>query len=104
MNLMQYLLEQKQIKLKALDCTLFSPLMDARVCEQKADLILLSHGDLDEESGTTWPMVVSCFEGKHNLESNHLCIAIGQCKRCCDAMLEQQPWREYVICVFHVMY
>ena len=103
MNLMQYLLEQKQIKLKALDCTLFSPLMDARGREQKADLILLSYGDLDSGSVTTWPMVVSCFEGKHDLELNNLCIAIGQCKRRSDAILEQQPWRDYVICVFHCL-
>jgi hypothetical protein len=103
MNLMQYLLGHKQIKLKALDCTLFSPLVDARGREQKADLILFYYGDLDEGSATTWPMAVTFFEGKHDLETNNLCIAIGQCKRRCDATLEQQPWREYAICVFHCL-
>jgi hypothetical protein len=103
LNLLQFLLEHKQINMKALDCTLSSPFVDARGREQRGDQVLVSYGDLEEGSAATWPMAVTFFEGKHDLQTGNFRVAIGQCQRRCDAILEQQSWRKYVISVFHCL-
>jgi hypothetical protein len=103
LNLLQFILKHKQIKVKALDCTLSSPFVDARGREQRGDQVLVSISDWEEGSAATWPMAVAFFEGKHDLQTGNLSTVIGQCQRRCDAILEQQPWRKYVVTVFHCL-
>jgi hypothetical protein len=88
---------------KAINCTLSSSFVDARGREQRGDQVLVSLGDLKQGSIATWPMVVTFIEGKHDLETSNLCKAIGQCQRRGLAILEQQPWRKYVIVIFHCL-
>jgi hypothetical protein len=100
-RILEFLLEK--YKVKAIDCTLSSTFVDARGRQQRGDQVLVSLGDMKPGSIATWPMVVTFIEGKHDLETSNLCEAIGQFQRRGLAILEQQPWREYAITIFHCL-
>ena len=100
-RLLEFLLEEYDVK--AINCTVSSNFVDARGREHRGDQVLVSWRDLKEGSTATWPMVVTFFEGKLDLGTYKLCEAVGQCQRRGLAILEQQPWRKYVIVIFHCL-
>lgn len=68
-------------------------LIDNQGREQREDILLLEGNAADEK----WTDLVSMVVGKKKLDTNGWKIALGQAMRRAKAILECQPWRNYVI-------
>jgi hypothetical protein len=68
-----------------------SKLIDHRGREQRADIVLLDGGR------EQWPSVVSMVVGKVDLATSNHKSALGQAMRRGRAILDSQPWRDFVV-------
>jgi hypothetical protein len=78
-----------QAKLTINNCKL----VDNHGREQREDILLLEGNAVDEE----WADLVTMVVGKTKLDTNGWKIALGQAMRRAGAILECQPWRQFVI-------